>query len=267
LRRLQGIQGLTSTQDREEWLPVVDEFVVHQRWEDLDPAVPLLAASNMASNHMVNWINNGRPIIATNRPHIGGWAGQYRSNARRFSVNGYACTTWGHRDHSRFALLGIEQHPWKVKHVRKILIAPPGKLLYFWHNKDATEWAHEQARFFDHHPVEVRYRWKYDNRKGKKGRYRDLWQDLDWADLVISWGSAITAEAFYYGKKVISMGPCATWVCCDRTLDNWDDPSEPPGRAEWHEHMAWTQFTRDEMAGGKGAEMIIQYQGWPVPGE
>lgn len=264
MRRLQGIRGLTHDVDRAEWLPVVDEFVIHERWQDLDPTVPLLAASNMASNHMADWIRNNRPIIAINRPHIGGWAGQYNLNARRFSVNGYACTQWGRRTHDRFNLLGIPRHPWKVKQVRRVLIAPPGKLLWFWHGINATEWAHEQARLFSKHPVEVRYRWKYDGRKGKGGRYADLWQDLDWADLVISWGSAITAEAFYYGKKVISLGPCATWVCCDRDLSNWQDPTEPRDRAEWHEHMAWTQFTREEMVDGKGAEMIVQYQGWPV---
>jgi hypothetical protein len=31
--------------------------------------------------------------------------------------------------------------------------------------------------------------------------------------------------------------------------------------------MAWTQFTQQEMVSGAGAEMILQYQGWPVPGQ
>lgn len=195
---------------------------------------------------------------------MGGWAGQYALDTRRFSVNGYACVDWGKRSYDRFPLLNIPRHPWKVRKIRRVLIAPPGKLLWFWHGIDAEDWAREQANFFSGKKVEIRFRYKYRGRKAKKGeRYLDLWSDLDWADLVISWGSAITAEAFYYGKKVISLGPCPTWVCCDRNYDNWRDPTEPRHRDEWHEHMAWTQFTRTEMAHGKGAEQILQYQGWP----
>jgi hypothetical protein len=267
MRVLQGLVGLTTETDRAQWLPVVDEFRMQNRLEDLDPAIPLLVYSNMGSNWIVNWIDKQRPVIAMNRPHIGGWAKQYTYGARRFSINGYACTRWGSRTHDRFSLLNIPQHPWKVREIRRVLIAPPGKLLWFWQGIEATEWAQQQAAFFSDKSVEVRYRWKYENRKGKKGRYVDLWQDLDWADLVISWGSAITAEAFYYGKKVISLGPCPTWTCCDRDLSNWQDPTEPAGRAEWHEHMAWTQFTQQEMTSGAGAEMILQYQGWPVAGQ
>jgi len=267
MRVLQGLAGPTTEMDREQWLPVVDEFRVHARLEDLDPAIPLLVYSNMASKWIVDWIDAGKPVIAMNRPHIGGWAKQYTYGARRFSVNGYACTQWGTRTHDRFPLLNIPRHTWKVQEVRRVLIAPPGKLLWFWHAVDADEWAQQQAAFFADKEVEVRFRWKYDHRKGKKGRYVDLWQDLDWADLVVSWGSAITAEAFYYGKKVISLGPCPTWVCCDRDFTRWQDPTEPPDREEWHEHMAWTQFTEKEMTSGQGARMILQYQGWPVAGQ
>jgi hypothetical protein len=267
MRVLQGLVGLTTETDRAQWLPVVDEFRMQNRLEDLDPTIPLLVYSNMATSWIMDWIDKQRPVIAMNRPHLGGWAKQYTYGARRFSINGYACTRWGQRTHDRFYLLNIPRHAWKVREVRRVLIAPPGKLLWFWQHVQPDQWAQEQAQFFADKGVKVRFRWKYDNRKGKKGRYADLWQDLDWADLVVSWGSAITAEAFYYGKKVISLGPCATWTCCDRDYGNWQDPSEPAGRAEWHEHMAWTQFTQQEMTTGAGAEMILQYQGWPVVGQ
>lgn len=264
MRSIQGIKNYTDVIDRHEWLPVVDDFFIHDRVEDLDPAVPLLVESNLRAKFIVNWLEKKYPIICINRPHIGGWANQYETQSRRFSVNGYACTQWGQRTHERFRLLQLHRHPWKVHNIRRILIAPPGKLLRFWHSQDVKVWAQQQADFFADKKVEVRFRWKHDNRKGKKARYADLWQDLDWADLVISWGSAITAEAFYYGKKVISLGPCPTWVCCVRDYTNWQDPTEPEARDEWHEHMAWTQFTRAEMQSGMGAEMILQYQGWPT---
>ena len=264
---LQGLRGDLHDIDREEWLPVVQNFTLHDTPDQLDPAVPLLTYANLRSKWLIKWIDDGRPVITMNRPHIAGWAGQYDADARRFAVGGVACTTWGKRTHDRFHLLKIPRHKWKVKKIRRVLIAPPGKLLWFWKRIRAEEWAQQQAAFFADKGVEVRFRWKYENRKGKGGRYVDLWQDLDWADLVISWGSAITAEAFWYGKKVISLAPCPTWVCCDRDYSNWSDAREPQSRDEWHEHMAWTQFTRAEMRDGVGANMILQYQGWPINGQ
>lgn len=265
MRRLQGIEGYTHAHDRNHWLPYVDDFEIYQTPDQLDPTVPLLVNSNLGAKFIVEWLSAERPIICMNRPHMGGWAGQHKLDSRRYSVNGYACTQWGKRTHDRFPLLGIERHAWRVRRIRRVLIAPPGKLLWFWHRTDAQEWAQQQAEFFRGQKVEIRFRWKYAERKGRGARYQSLWQDLDWADLVISWGSAITAEAFWYGKKVISLGPCPTWVCCDRDYSNWQDPTEPAQRGEWHEHMAWTQFTKDEMDQGLGAHLTIQYQGWPLP--
>lgn len=267
MRRLQAVRGYAHDTDHDEWRPTVSDIAIYDSPDQLDPAVPLLTYGNLRTKWLTTWIEQQRPMICMNRPHIAGWAGQYDLDARRFSINGFACTTWGQRSHDRFPLLRIPRHPWRVKKIRRVLIAPPGKLLWFWKRVRAEQWAQEQADFFADKKVEVRFRWKYDNRKGKGGRYVDLWQDLDWADLVVSWGSAITAEAFWYGKKVISLGPCPTWVCCDRDLANWSDPREPAGRDEWHEHMAWTQFTRAEMRNGVGAAMTLQYQGWPINGQ
>jgi hypothetical protein len=69
---------------------------------------------------------------------------------------------------------------------------------------------------------------------------------LDWADLVVSQSSAITCEAFWYGKKVISTEPCPTWAAGRTTLEDWANPTEPALRAAWHEHIAWCQYTRDQ---------------------
>jgi hypothetical protein len=147
MKILQGITGLTTETDREEWLSVVDDFHIHSRFEDLDPAVPLLIYSNMASRMIVKWINDKNPIIAMNRPHLAGWAKQYTMGARRFSVNGYACTRWGTASHERFHLLNIPRQPWKVREIQRVLIAPPGKLLWFWHGIDPQIWAEQQAAF------------------------------------------------------------------------------------------------------------------------
>jgi hypothetical protein len=42
VRRLQGVRGYTHEIDRQEWLPVVSDFTMHDDWSALDPAVPLM---------------------------------------------------------------------------------------------------------------------------------------------------------------------------------------------------------------------------------
>jgi hypothetical protein len=106
--------------------------------------------------------------------------------------------------------------------------------------------------------AEVRIRFKM----GKAGpRWATLWNDLDWADLVVSQGSAITAEAFWYGKKVISTHPCVTWAAEKSVLADWKNPNEPTLRDAWHEHLAWCQFTNSEWASGEAIKLIESYVG------
>lgn len=246
------------------WSKVVDKLIVINDESLADPEIPLLATFNLGQKFFQTWLDNGYPCITMNRPHIGGWHNQYKARARRFSVNGYACTKIGQRTHDRYPLLGIARNPWKVKKIRNVLIAPPHKLTWFWNRETADDWVQKIEKHFAGTKARIRHRMKNQQGSKKILRYQTLWQDLDWADLVISYGSAICSEAFWYGKKVVNFAPCSTWTCCDRNLDNWDDPREPSGRDLWHEHAAWTQFTHQEIIEGRGPEMIIQYQGWPV---
>ena len=102
--------------------------------------------------------------------------------------------------------------------------------------------------------VKIRYKIK------KSGlRWATLFEDLDWADLVVAQGSAITAEAFWYGKKVISTHPCITWAAQQNTLEDWQDPKEPELRDVWHEHLAWSQFRNEEWESGEALNLIEKY--------
>jgi len=79
--------------------------------------------------------------------------------------------------------------------------------------------------------------------------------------LVVAQSSAITCEAFWYGKKVISIQPCPTWAAGRTALDTWQDPTEPRYRDVWHEHLAWSQYTVDEWSSGEAFDLIQQYLG------
>lgn len=263
-RTIQAVASNIWPEDLEGWQRWCDRLILHDSVQDLqraDPEVPLLGGLNLAQKEFRAWMANKRPYICFNRPHLGGWHSAYAQGFRRVSINSYACTQPGTVATSRWHLLDLPRHPWKVKRVHNVLIAPPAKSIWYTRGQTSDAWADDQSRWFAERGTTVRIRPKTQAGKGKGGRYASLWADLDWADLVVSYSSAITMEAFWYGKKVLSAGVCPTWMCGTADFDQWNDPSEPANRDQWHEHAAWTQFSAQEWRSGAAQDMLMAYQG------
>lgn len=234
-----------------------------------DPGIPLILPANPLGL-VGQWMRDKKPYIAINRPYIGSWVEKKRFSSR-VSINSFAPTRLGKFQHSRWNTTRLQQQPWKVKEVNNVLIAPSNKSQAIFTNEDINAWSMRLKTFFESQGANVKIRPKV----GKKGvqHYGQIESgfkgvfgndgDFEWADLVVSYSSAITAEAFWYGKKVISLGPCPTWVACDNTLDNWRDPREPSNRNIWHEHVAWCQFNLSEWYDGSAQEKALYYQGHP----
>lgn len=244
----------------EGWKKWADKVIILDDPYKADPDIPFVFGGNMVYKWVRNWMADRKPCIVTNRPFLGGHLQKKRS-AWRASVNSFANTQLNPIPYSRWSTVGLEQHLWKVKEVKNVLIAPPAKSIRVWTNTTAEQWVEEMKNKFPGANVKIRLK---TGMKGKGGRYLSLWDDLDWADLVVSYSSAITAEAFWYGKKAISLGVCPTWIASDNHLNNWQDPTEPVNRAIWHEHLSWIQYTDEEWESGDAQEMIYQYQGWPT---
>lgn len=225
-----------------------------------DPEIPLLMGTNLANPDHKNWIINKRPYIAINRQLTRNWCDKHRS-MQRLSVNSYAATQLGNITHSRWPMQGLEKNPWKVTKVENILIAPPEKSIYAWTGMWGLDWADQIKKQLEAQGANVKIRPKLRKRGP---RTVTLFEDLDWADLVVTYSSAISVEAFWWGKKVISLGVCPTWIACDKTLDNWKDPTEPINRDVWHEHISWIQFKYEEIESGDAQEITYHYQGWPT---
>jgi hypothetical protein len=150
------------------------------------------------------------------------------------------------------------RHPWKVKEVKRVLIAPSKMTSEVWIGNNAYSWANSMLDKFSGAEVKIRHK------AATPGiRWSTLWEDLDWADLIVSQSSAITVEAFWYGKKVISLYPCNTWAAERSTLADWKNPKEPELREQWHEHLAWSQYSDDEFISGEALEEVIKYLGNP----
>jgi hypothetical protein len=242
------------------WKRWADKLIILDNPEKADPEIPFIFGGNMVSKWVRNWMNLKRPCFVTGRPYLGGHINKHITSWR-VAVNSFACTRLGNIPYSRWNTIGLEKQPWKVKKVRNILIGPPRKTLYFWEGIVAEEWAEKIKLQFPDANVKIRLK---EGMGGKGKRYVTLWDDLNWADLVVTYSSAIGTEAFWHGKKVISPGVCPTWVACDHTFENWKDPAEPANRNIWHEHAGWIQFTEEEWNSGEAQELTVQYQGWPL---
>ena len=240
------LSGIRSQFDR---VHILDD------WRDVREDMLVIAGSDVRSWYVRHWLNRQQPALYIGRGYVGNHS-RKRRELWRVSVNSWANTKLLSVPHSRWDIMQLPRHEWKVKQVKNVLIAPSKLTTLSWSHMNPDQWAEQLAANFSGANVRIRL-------KAKKPylRYQTLWQDFDWADLVVAQSSAITCEAFWYGKKVISTEPCPTWAAKQNTLEDWQDPTEPNLRAAWHEHLAWSQFTEQEWASGQALVLTDQYIG------
>ena len=237
------------------WFQNWKNIKIVDTWENVSNDLPVIIGSDLLKGEVRHWLKKSQPAIYIGRGYLGNHIGKGRW-WWRYSVNGWANTQLMTPPHSRWGLLELPKHPWKVKSVKNILLAPSKMTGQVWGSSQNGNWTDQLMDKFPGATVRIRIKAR------KSGlRWATLWDDLDWADLVISQSSAITCEAFWYGKKVISLEPCPTWAAGRTLLDNWQDPTEPAGRDQWHEHLAWSQFSVKEWETGEALDLMERYLG------
>jgi len=255
----QDIQILTA--EANDWYQVYNEKynVIHVNdYKTVDRNIPVVCSGDLLHENVRHWLTNNQRAIYVARGHLGNHLYKTKKHFR-FSINGWANIKLMDKiPYPRFPFLSLVRHPWKVEKVKKVLIAPSKMTSKVWDPVVSFNWADSLVDKFP--GAEVRIRRKV----GTPGlRWYTLWDDLDWADLVVSQSSAVTVEAFWYGKKVISTEPCSTWAVKKNTLEDWDNPEEPDRelRDRWHEHIAWSQYTVDEIKRGEWLDLLQSYFG------
>jgi hypothetical protein len=238
----------------DNWLATRPGMTVCNDWLSVADDVPVFCYADLTRKHVPIWLNNRQPAVYIGRGYLGNHLYKKRLFYRA-SVNGWANTVLKPVPHSRWAAMNLPRHAWRVKQVKNVLIAPSKITTRVWSQQTSDEWADDMSTQFPGADVKIRIK------PGRaSNRYSTLWEDLDWADLVVSQSSAVTCEAFWYGKKVISTEPCPTWAAGRAALEDWDNPTEPVLREAWHEHIAWCQYTR-RVALGTGVRPIGEISG------
>lgn len=237
------------------WTERLGDVQVKDDWREISPDSPIICTGDLTSDNVRFWLNHDYPAFYLARGYVGNHLYKQRL-WHRVCMRGWANTLMGTPPYSRWDKINLKRHPWKVKDIRRVLIAPSKMTSKFWTPELGYGWASTMLDKFPGAEVKIR------PKLGKAGpRWSTLWQDFDWADLVVSQSSAITAEAFWYGKKAISTEPCVTWAASRSTLADWKDPTEPSNREQWHEHLAWSQYTTAEIESGEAIELLQQYLG------
>ena len=241
------------------WKKWADDVIVVNNITEYNKELPLVAWAKPYDKITGIALQNSYPTILINRPYISAHVRKH-IDIFRVSVNSFACSSFKEMPYSRWDKIGVDKHYWKVTEVKNILIAPPNKGVNYFTGQKLNVWVNDLQNVFKNFNVKVRL--KNSTGAGRGERYSSLWNDFDWADLVVSCASASTAEAFWYGKKVISLGPCPTLMCDTGSLENFINPVEPANRDKWHEHIGWIQFLESEWESGNAQEMTAVYQGW-----
>ena len=241
------------------WKKWADKIIVVNNITEYNKELPIVAWAKPHDKIIGIALKNSYPTILMNRPYLSAHI-RKQIDMFRVSVNSFACSSFKEMPYSRWDKIGVDKHPWKVTEVKNILIAPPNKGVVYFTGQKLDLWVEDLQTLFKDFNVKVRL--NNSTGAGRGERYSSLWNDFDWADLVVSCASASTAEAFWYGKKVISLGPCSTLMCNTGSLENFINPSEPANRDSWHEHIGWIQFLESEWTSGNAQEMTAVYQGW-----
>ena len=248
-------QVLRNDYKDNSWYTSWSNLIVRETLEDIDPSMTVVTASDVNKSYVRYWMNTRQPGIYIGRGYVGNHMYKIKQ-LWRYSINGFANIKLMPVPYMRWPEMNLVRHPWKVNKIKRVLIAPSKATAQTWDPVNGVNWLDHIATKFPGAEVRIRY-------KAGKARLRwsSLWNDLDWADLVVAQASAITAEAFWYGKKVISLYPCITWAAGNQSLEDWENPIEPELRDAWHEHLAWSQFTNEEWSSGKALGLIDRYIG------
>lgn len=248
-------QILEKDYHESDWFKNWKNLEIKKNYESVDPKVPIVIGVDLLRSEVRKFLNNKQPGIYIARGYVGNHMYKTRQ-LWRYAVNGWANIKLLDVPYSRWNLMNLPRHPWKVKAIKRVLIAPSKMTQPVWDPILGWNWAETMATKFPGAEVKIRYKARTSGE-----RWKTLFDDLDWADLVVAQGSAITAEAFWYGKKAISIHPCITWAAEKSNLEDWKNPKEPELRDAWHEHLAWSQFRNQEWISGEALHLINSYVG------
>ena len=138
------LQVLTKEYHNHPWIPgwhsKVDSIEFFNNWQAVSTQRVVVCGADVNKHHVKHWLNQQQPAVYIGR----GYCGNHLYKRRlwwRAGVNGWANTVLKPAPYSRWPLLNLPYHNWKVQEVKRVLIAPSAVATVAWEGLDSQSWA------------------------------------------------------------------------------------------------------------------------------
>lgn len=147
--------------------------------------------------------------------------------------------------YSRSNTIQFKTQPWSSKGDYNLLVCPGEKSpVWDYTNNNYHEWKERMVEKFDNLKIREKTGPRFP-------RFKTLWEDIADAKRVIVYHSMTAVEAMMMGKEVHVSGHSAMELYSDKYNYN---------REPLIEHIAWSQFSREEFFDGTAWNLTYEYQ-------
>lgn len=158
----------------------------------------------------------------------------------------------------RDRLLATGWRPCKFRKGTSILICPPSAKVMKFFDLDLDEWMKntvDTIKKYTDRPIVIRLKQSRDVRTNQDTLSMALSRDVH---CLVTFNSIAATEALLLGKPAITLGPNAAQSLCSQNLNMIETPYTPTldEVEEWAAHLAYSQFTEEEMRNGLAWEII-----------
>ena len=180
--------------------------------------------------------------------YIGNW-NYKRPMYYRISYNSLQNTKPGPIKKSRIHTLELDDRwaDWNTDGDYDLLVMPLPNKLFTWFGKDYDTWREQVLAKYPHALV----RDKPGGRASRQQRFQDIVPLISSSRKVITHHSMAAVEALCLGKPVEILGESA--------VEHWQNKINFD-RTDMLEHIAHSQFSRDEFADGTAWQVTMEYQ-------
>jgi lipopolysaccharide biosynthesis glycosyltransferase len=155
-----------------------------------------------------------------------------------------------HRPRDRLAATGWQ--PTKFRRGRNVLLCPPSAKVMKFFDLDLDQWMEETLttlKSYTDRPIITRLKQSRSVRQNDDTLAMALSNDVH---CLVTFNSIAATEALLLGKPAITLGPNAAQNLCKQSLSDIETPYVPTldEVEEWAAHLAYSQFTEEEMRSG-----------------
>ena len=113
------------------WIDSGHEILFVDDPKDIVKTIPVVCGSDLINDYVRHWLNVQQPAVYIGRGYVGNHTSKKR-RLWRMSMNSWANTVLRSIPYCRWDKMQLPRHPWKVKQVRNVLIAPSKLVSHLW---------------------------------------------------------------------------------------------------------------------------------------